>query len=93
MACYLGIPKFICCKDLAQQMGLSPDSVERWAKRLGVPPTVPGHASHRWSEQDALKLLARWKQYWTNKRKDPTYERTNPNPPRDPTLRFQSTPR
>lgn len=77
MPYYVGIPKFICCKELAQLMGLSPDSAERWAKRLNVPPTVPGHASHRWSVDDAQVLLARWQAYWIKKRKDPAYERRN----------------
>jgi hypothetical protein len=88
----MGIPRFIGSKDLAQQMSLSPDSVERWAKRLGVPPTIPGHASHRWSEEDALKLLSRWQEYWTKKRNDPTYERRNEPPPGEPTLKPTHSP-
>jgi hypothetical protein len=51
---------FVGIKDLARAMGLSVRSVKRWWKKLGVPPTVPGHACHRWSLPDADKLIATW---------------------------------
>ena len=87
MAHYLAIPKFISCKELAQLMGLSPVSVVRWAKRLGVEASIPGHSSHRWTPDDAQVLVARWQLYWLNKRKDPTYEWRNPGPTGQPTLK------
>ena len=49
---------------LASEMQLTPRTFKRWWKKLNVPPTVPGHASHRWSDQDAALLLKRWEQYW-----------------------------
>jgi len=51
---------FVSVKELAQLMGLHPVSVKRWWKRLDVPPTVQIHHCHRWSPEDAQKLLDRW---------------------------------
>lgn len=51
-------------KDLAQKTQLHPRTVKRWWKKLRVPPTVPGVASHRWSEHDANLFLKRWAAYW-----------------------------
>ena len=50
--------------DLANEMQLTSRSFRSWWKKLDVPPTVPGHASHRWSDKDAEKLLKKWGQYW-----------------------------
>jgi hypothetical protein len=52
-------------KDIAREMELSPKTVKRWCKLLNVPPTVPGHASNRWSERDARRLIRLWRDYWT----------------------------
>ena len=57
-------------KDLARKMQLTPKSVIRWARRLNVPPTIPGYASHRWSEADASKLLKAWEKFWTRYNED-----------------------
>ena len=51
-------------KDLANEMQLHPRTVKRWWKKLGVPPTVQGHGSHRWDETDAGRLLKAWHDYW-----------------------------
>lgn len=59
---------FLCLKDLAALMQLSPRSVKRWAARLNVPPTVPGQSSQRWSRKDARKLLKSWQAYWQDRR-------------------------
>jgi hypothetical protein len=56
----LAMQQFVCLKDLAQSMKLSPRSVKRWWKRLGVPPSVAVNACHRWTQEDADKLIARW---------------------------------
>jgi hypothetical protein len=61
--------RFVCLKDLASAMELDVRSVKRWARRLEVPPTVPGHSSHRWSTTDADRFLQRWKAYWRKKGK------------------------
>ena len=85
MECYAfhQVKTLVCLKDLAREMQLSPRSVKRWCKVLGVPPTVPGHASHRWTRGDAQKLFERWKAYWQQR----TYEQSNPSRrPSRPTL-------
>ena len=64
-----GMERFVCLKDLALAMELDVRSVKRWARRLEVPPTVPGHSCHRWSHSDAERFLARWKAYWRQKGK------------------------
>lgn len=51
-------------KDLALAMDVHPRTVKRWWRRLGVPPDVRGHASHRWTPASAQKLLTRWQAYW-----------------------------
>lgn len=52
--------EFVSVKDLARRMGLCTKSVKRWWQRLGVPPTIEEHSFHRWSPEDAAKLLTRW---------------------------------
>lgn len=54
----------ITLKGLAVELQLHPRTVKRWWKRLGVPPTIPGHASHRWSERDAERFKRRLAEYW-----------------------------
>jgi hypothetical protein len=63
------LKEFVCAKDLARIMGLTPFSVKRWWQKLNVAPTVQGHASHRWSPEDAEKLVSRWKRYWKKRSK------------------------
>jgi DNA-binding transcriptional MerR regulator len=49
--------KFVCIKEIAQRLGISPRSVSRWSKRVGVPPTIRGYAPNRWSPEDFEKFL------------------------------------
>lgn len=53
-------------KDLARRWQMAPRSVRRWWQRLGVPPTIPGHSSHRWTPEDAALLERRLAEYWKN---------------------------
>ena len=59
----------ITAKDLASAMGVSTKTVKRWWKRLGVPPTVPGVATHRWSAADAQRLLKGWRDTWRKRKR------------------------
>jgi len=63
--------KFRTLKDLSELMQLHPRQVKRWWLRLDVPPTIAGHASHRWSAADAQLLLDRWAEHWEKRRKQP----------------------
>jgi hypothetical protein len=71
------LKEFVCVKDLARVMGLTPYSVKRWWQRLKVPPTVQGHASHRWSQEDAEKLIMSWKRYWKRRNAKPRSKPTH----------------
>jgi len=59
-------------------MQLSPRSVRRWAQKLRVPPTVPGHACQRWSQADAEKLIDRWVEYWRTRHPSPRHLMVHP---------------
>lgn len=54
-------------KDLAREMQLSVKTVQRLSKRLGVPPTVPGKACARFSNNDAARLLSKWARHWRDR--------------------------
>jgi hypothetical protein len=53
--------KFLGLKDLATLMSVSTRTVKRAWMRLGVPPTIRRHACHRWSWEDASRLLVLWR--------------------------------
>ena len=59
-------------KDLAQRLQLHPRTVKRWWQRLNVPPTIPAHACHRWSEKDAKRLERACAEYW--KKRSPKHQ-------------------
>lgn len=61
----------VTLKDLASEMQLHPRSVKRIYKELHVPPTIPGHAAHRWTVEDAERLLRAWAAHWNAKRRTP----------------------
>jgi hypothetical protein len=56
----MALKPYFVSKDLAQLMQVSPRTVPRLAKELGVPPTVNRHACMRWSFEDARKFLDAW---------------------------------
>jgi len=95
------VSKLICLKDLASRMQLSPRSVRRWWKILDAPPTIPGHSSHRWTEQAAERFVKKWRAYWlkrNKKREHPTTptpcnpSRTHSGPSRDPASPYSASP-
>lgn len=53
-------------------MGLSVVAMTRWSKLLNIPPTVPAHASHKWSEADAKRLADAYRQHWLKQRRKKT---------------------
>jgi hypothetical protein len=63
----VAVHQFLCLKDLAQMLQLHPRSVKRLYRRLGVPPTIEAHACHRWSPEDAERLIEAWKEHCKKK--------------------------
>lgn len=49
--------QYVGTKDIARELGLSVRSIKRWWQRLGMKPTIPAHACHRWSPRDRKKLI------------------------------------
>lgn len=61
--------KLVDAKDLANEMGICLRTLRRLWKQFHVPPTIPANADHKWSREDANKLIRRRQRYWQKKLK------------------------
>jgi len=58
----VAVEPLLCLKEIATALKMDPRSVKRLYKRLGIEPTIPAHACHRWSQEDFQRLLTAWKE-------------------------------
>lgn len=78
------VGKFFGIKDIAQALNLSARQVKRWAKRVGVPPTIEGYAPHRWSQADFERLVKEIKAYGKEHKRQQTSYAPSTLKPRPP---------
>ena len=57
-------------KDAARILGLHPRTFRRLWKRLGMQPTIPAHADHKWSEPDLFKVVSKWQKTTVQRAKE-----------------------
>lgn len=64
-------------KDISREIQLSVRTTRRWLKRLDVAPSIPGHATNRWTAADMRRFLRLWAIHTQAKLRKARHHETN----------------